>query len=85
MLHFSCIDCVHHIDPDYPSLPVERHSRCAHEFKLHPVTGEKTYKYCDIAREHGPCGLEARFFEPKHDPRHQEMDDHDGELTGNPF
>jgi hypothetical protein len=75
----ACIDCVHHINPDNSSMSLETHSLCGHEFKLNLVSGRRTYKYCDLSREYGPCFAEARFFEPKSDPRMQERDDNDGE------
>jgi len=72
----ACVDCIHIIPPKHSNDVMM--SRCGHEFEVNFITGERDYKFCDIVRKHGPCTQHAVFFEPKHDPRDQERDDHDG-------
>ena len=73
----ACLDCIHVIPHENESIN-STHARCGHEFEYNYVTGEKDYKFCDLVRKHGACGTEARYFEPKQDPRNQEFDDQDG-------
>ncbi len=84
----ACIDCIHVLPPQNDLMSMATHARCGHEFDFNLVTGEKMYNFAEIVRKHGACGKEAKYFEPRQDPRYQEFDDQDGEhLTpkGAPF
>lgn len=50
---WSCAECR---KPVPPTVDLKR--------LVHPGNGTK--EYCESSRKHGPCGMYAKFWEPKH-------------------
>jgi hypothetical protein len=58
-----CVDCRWHIPNKQSSITVN-YDRCKASEKIHLVSGEKSYAYCETMREsNNACGLDGKLFE----------------------
>jgi hypothetical protein len=58
-----CADCRFYLKSEI-QVANTNFDRCQASEKIHLVTGEKTYAYCESMRTpSGPCGLDAKLFE----------------------
>lgn len=55
-----CKECTHFVDVGMVYVCSRGSDR-----KVDVVTGAPLPRYCQIEREHGDCGIEGRFFDPK--------------------
>lgn len=59
-----CRDCKHIERSFFGLMPRASSPRCGHPSSLSLVHG-RPGEFCDLSRRYGPCGREARLFEPR--------------------